>query len=126
MGANTGAKSAFCAADCSFFTHKRRIPQHKAALLRRQDLVPVQLEGVPMGNVGRGAQGNSGEVQAKLFAHPQIHLVVHQPQGHLGNLRGEFFDLNAVELIHVNANELVHVHTLLTIWGRSRSAMPGK
>jgi hypothetical protein len=56
--------------------------------------------------VGRGAQGDTGEVQAKLFHHPKIHLVVHQPQGHLGNLRRELFDLYTVELVHVNADEI--------------------
>ncbi len=66
-----------------------------------------------MHHMRRGAQRDAGEVQAKLLAHAQIHLVVHQPQGDLRNLRWKLFDLDAVKLIDVDANQLVHIHALL-------------
>jgi hypothetical protein len=66
---------------------------------------------------------NAGEVLAELLAHAQVHLVVHQPQRHLGDLGGEFLDLDAVELVHVQADELVHVHTLLA--GRAAEHVAG-
>ncbi len=66
-----------------------------------------------MHDVRRGAQRDAGKVQAKLFAHAQVHLVIHQPQGDLRNLGGKLFNLDAVELIDVDAYELVHVHAEL-------------
>ena len=60
-----------------------------------------------------GLERDAGEIQAKLFADPQVHLVVHQPQGHLRNLRGELFNFDTVELVHVDADQAVHVHALL-------------
>ena len=65
-----------------------------------------------MGDVGLVRRG-CGRSTGQLFADLQVHLVVHQPQGHLGNLGWEFFNFYAVELVHVHANQAVHVHAAL-------------
>ena len=66
-----------------------------------------------MHDVRTGLERDAGEVQAKFLADAQVHLVVHQPQRHLGDLGGELLDLNAVELVYVHANQAVHVHAFL-------------
>ena len=68
-----------------------------------------------MHDVRRGAQRNAGEVQAELFAHAQVHLVVHQPQRHLRNLGRELLDLDAVKLIDVDADQPMNVHAELPV-----------
>jgi hypothetical protein len=69
------------------------------------------------------------EILAELLAHAQVHLVVHQPQRHLGDLGREFLDLDAVELVHVQADQLVHVQHLLAAapcgWRAARPAPAG-
>ena len=69
-----------------------------------------------------GLERDAGEIQAKFLADPQVHLVVHQPQGHLRNLRGELFNFDTVELVHVDANQAVHVHALLACVAAQRMA----
>jgi len=93
--------------------HKRRIAQHMAAARGRQHGGPVEREGVAVHDVRARDERNACKVLAKLLAHAQVHLVVHQPQRDLGDLRGEFFDLDAVELIDVHADEAVHVDAAL-------------
>ena len=73
-----------------------------------------------MNNVGAGFEGDAGKVEAKLFADLEVHLVVNQPQGDLGDLGGKLLDLNAVKLIHVNLDETVNVETELA--GGARGA----
>ena len=97
-----------------FFAQERRIAQHIAAALGGQHLLPIQRQRIAVDDVRAVFQGNAGKVQAKLFAHTQIHLVIDQPQGHLGDLRRELFNLDAVKLIDVQADELVDIQRLLT------------
>ena len=77
-----------------------------------------------MAYLRRAFERDAGKVQAKLFAHAQVHLVVHQPQGHLGNLCRKLFDLYAKELVHVHANQAVHVHRQLAFVGAQFVAGP--
>src|SRR5690606_11692636 len=70
-------------------------------------------QGVIAEDIGGGFEGNAGKVEAKFLRHPQVHLVVHQPQGHLGDLGGEFLDLDAVELVYVEVDKAVHIEGLL-------------
>ena len=95
--------------------YERRIAQHIAAALGRQHLVPVDAQRVAMHHMRAAFERDAREVQAKLFAHAQVHLVIDQPQGDLGDLRREFFDFYAKELIDVQADELVHVQGLLAV-----------
>ena len=55
-----------------------------------------------MDNGAAGTQWNTGKVGTKFFRHPQVHLVVHQPEGDLGDLGGKFFDFDAKKLVHVH------------------------
>jgi hypothetical protein len=70
--------------------------------------------------------GYAGEVQAEFFAHLQVHLVVHQPQGHLGDLRRELFNLDAVKLVHVHANQAGARPRLLARWPCELGAQHGQ
>ena len=96
---------------------ERRIAQHITAPLRRQHFVPVQPQRVGVAYLWCAFERDAGKVQAKLHAHAQVHLVVHQPQGHLGNLCRKFFDLDAKELVHVHADQAVHIHRQLALVG---------
>lgn len=62
-----------------------------------------------MMNMRRALERNTREVHAEFFRDAQVHLVIHQPQRHLRNLDGEFFDLDAIELIDVDLDLLVDV-----------------
>ena len=95
--------------------HKRRVAQHIAAALRWQHIFPIERERIAVHHMRRAFERNACEVQAKLFAHAQVHLVVCQPQRHLRNLGRKFLDLDAVELVHVQADELVHIQHLLAV-----------
>ena len=94
---------------------KRRVAQHIAAALGGQNLVPVQPQRIAMHHMRRRAQRYAGKVKPEFFAQPHVHLVVHQPQGHLCDLGGEFFDLDAVELVHVEVNQSMHVYAHLPV-----------
>ena len=64
-------------------------------------------------NVRRTLQRDAGEVEAEFLGDAHVHLVVDQPQRDLGDLRREFLDLDAVELVDVDADQLVDVEELL-------------
>ena len=66
-----------------------------------------------MHDVRAGFERNARKVQTKLLAHAQVHLVVHQPQRHLRNLRRKLLNLYPVKLIHIHANQTVDIHALL-------------
>ena len=53
----------------------------------------------------RMTQWDAGEVRAKHFTGLQVHLVVGEPERDLRNLRREFFDFDAVELVDVEAGQ---------------------
>lgn len=80
---------------------KRRIPQHIAALARRQHVLPFEPQSIAIHDVRRGSQRDAREVQAELLAGQHVHLVVHEPQRDLRDLSREFLDFDAVELVHV-------------------------
>jgi hypothetical protein len=60
-------------------------------------------------------QRDAHEVAAEFLADLEVHLVVDQPQRDLGDLRREFLDLDAVELIDVDGDQLVNVEHLLAV-----------
>jgi hypothetical protein len=113
MPANTARVSVRWASSMNLAPTNGGLPSTITAPLRGQHIVPVQRERVAVHDVRAGAQRDAGKVQAELLAHPQVHLVVHEPQGHLGNLGRELLNLDAVKLVHVQADQAVHVHTLL-------------
>src|SRR5690606_13024982 len=96
-----------------FGADKGRVAEDITERLRRHQGVPVHPQGVIAEDIGGGFEGNTGKVEAKFLRHPQVHLVVHQPQGHLGDLGGEFLDLDAVELVYVEVDKAVHIEGLL-------------
>ena len=57
---------------------------------------------------------DAGEIGAKDFAGLLVHLMVGQPQRDLGNLRGEFFDFDAVELIDIELGQRVDFEQLIS------------
>ena len=67
-----------------------------------------------MNDGGGFGQGQAAEVLAEFLRDLQIHLVVHQPQGGLGDLGGKFLDLDAVKLIDV-AQDLEFCHVKRTL-----------
>ena len=94
-----------------FGTHKRRIPNHVIAQLRQQHRRPIGAQRIGAHDVGAAHQRQSVEVAAQYAAGAQVLLVVGEPQGHGGNLRGTGLDLNAMELVHIalDVAKLLHV-----------------
>lgn len=98
-----------------FRADKRRVAEQVAAALGRQHFVPVQLQGVAVDDAGVLLQGDAGEVGAEFLTHHQVHLVVGEPEGDLGDLGGEFFDFDAGELVHVHRHQGVDVEQALAV-----------
>ena len=94
---------------------KRRIAQHIAALFGREDFFPIHAQGVGLVDVGGLLEWQAAVELAEGFGEPDVHLVVHQPEGHLGDAGGPFGNLDAVELVHVHLRELVHVQRQLAL-----------
>ena len=92
-----------------FRTDKRRVPQHIAALLRRHHLPPIQAQRIAVDDMRTSDQRNAGEVHPEFLRHPDVHLVVDQPQRDLRDLSGELLDLDTVELIHVERDLLMNI-----------------
>jgi hypothetical protein len=73
----------------------------------REEVVPIHAEGVADVDVGgifeREAEIGLGEG----FEDAKVGLVVHEPEGDLGDAGGPLFDLDAVELVDVDLGEAV-------------------
>ena len=80
-----------------------RIAQHIAALLRRQHIAPVEAQRVAAGDGGAVHQRHGGAGSAEAFGGFEVHLVVGDPHGDTGDMRGGFVDLDAIELIDLDA-----------------------
>src|SRR3546814_2929308 len=77
---------------------KRRIAKDVIQILYRHHVAPVYPQRVAMHDRRRLLQRQAHDVFTELFGPAQVHLVVHQPHGHLCDLGGDFLDLDAVEL----------------------------
>src|SRR6266568_5893424 len=96
--------------------HKQRIPQQIRRPIRRNNVVPVDPQGIAMNDMRRFLERQAGIVLAELLRHLQVHLVIGQPQSHLCNPRRPLLDLYAVELIDVDADELEDIqHELVAL-----------
>ena len=82
-------------------SHKRRIAHDVTDLPGRHDGFPVNLQRIAADNRAADLQGDADKVKAELFRHQQIHLVIHQPQSHLRDLRGKLLNLDAEKLIDI-------------------------
>ena len=89
--------------------HERRIAQDVTQPLARHQGFPIQPQRIAADDMRAGGERDADEVQAEFFADFQIHLVVHQPERDLGDLCGEFLDLDAVKLIDANGKKAVEV-----------------
>ncbi len=78
-------------------------------MLRWQHVVPVRAQRIAMPNVRCADERNAGVVRAEFVADHAVHLMVGEPHGDLRDLRGEFFDFYAVELINVDCDTAVNV-----------------
>ena len=58
-----------------------------------------------MDDVRGGAQREALEGLEEEFAGLRVHLVIHEPEGDLGDAHGPFADLDAVELIDIDGGE---------------------
>src|SRR5690606_3616221 len=83
---------------------ERRIPQDVAQRLRLYQILPVDPQRIAVDDGRALGQWQPREVFTELFGHTQVHLVVHQPQCDLGDLRGELLDLDAVELVDIDGD----------------------
>ena len=82
----------------------KNIIESLLALFPRNGLnqaLPVNPESVSANDVWAFTEGKPGEVLAKFFTYPHIHLVIHEPHGDLGYLGREFFNFNAVEPVDI-------------------------
>ena len=79
-------------------TDKRRIPHDVVQLLRRDDLLPVQPQGVTFDDIGVRLQRQEVARRADDAFRGVHHLALGDPQRRLGDGHGEVVDLDAVEL----------------------------
>src|SRR5487761_222879 len=96
-----------------FFPHKRRIPEDVAALLWRENFLPIEAQGVATDDSGRLPERQGDEGLAEGFREPDVHLVVHEPHGNFGDSRGPFANLDSVEGVHVHEGELRNIELRL-------------
>src|SRR5665213_2347006 len=62
-----------------------------------------------MMDVRRGLQRYASVVLAKFERELVVHDVIHHPQRHLGDKRGELADLDAIKLVDVDLREMCNV-----------------
>ena len=65
-----------------------------------------------MNNVRRFLQGQADKILAELLRHPQIHLMIGQPQCHLRDLRRKFCHFNPIKLIHIHQHNLTDIEKI--------------
>ena len=66
-----------------------------------------------MGDFGRFLQWQAGIVLTEFLRNPQVHLMIHQPEGYFGDLGGELIVFDPLELIHVDVHDLSYGDHLL-------------
>src|SRR5689334_18178518 len=88
--------------------NKRWIAENVRKPVLGYDRLPIELEGISVVNVGRGAQRDTDIVASKGFRQPHIHLVVHKPQGHLSNAGRKLLYLNSIKGVHVYPGKVSH------------------
>jgi len=88
---------------------ERRVAEQVAQLLRRHQRGPVERQRVAMHDVRAAGQRDTGEIQTELLADLHVHLMVGQPQRHLGDLGRKLLDLDTVKLVYIELDQAVHV-----------------
>ncbi len=94
-------------------SHKRRVAHDVTEIPGGRNFFPVDGQRVAADNLGAGLQRNARIVEAELFGNQQVHLVIHQPQRHLRNLRGKFLNLDAGKLVNIEINQPVNAQLAL-------------
>ena len=74
------------------------------------DGFPVQAEGVALGDVGVGFQGQEVQAHADDIFGLFHHLALCDPEGSFGNGGGEVVDLDTVELVNGDFDRVEHLH----------------
>ena len=75
----------------------------------RDNIVPVETQGILANNVRCGGERNPGEIHTEFLGDLQVHLMVDEPQGDLSDLCRKILDFDAVKLIDVDCEFLMDV-----------------
>lgn len=67
------------------------------------DVVPIHAEGIALDDIGIIADGKINKIGAKVGADLLIAEVLHEEHGDFGDLAGEVFDFDAIELVKTDA-----------------------
>ncbi len=86
--------------------NERRVAEDVAAFLRREDLVPVEAEGVTGTDGRRFFQRDTRVVPAEGLGKGHVDLMVGEPESGFGDQRGELFQFDPVELVDIDAREI--------------------
>ena len=79
-------------------SHKRRVSHNIIQPVLRYNILPVQPQGVPLGNVGIGPQGKKIQGPVDDVLRLLHHLALGDPQGSPGYRHSEIIDFNTVKL----------------------------